>query len=179
LLNGQVIEAWAALCKQTPGSRILLAHDTYHGRMAERMAAWLAHFGATADGVTIECGSAATMYNRIDIALDTWPCSGDDAACDALWMGVPVVTRRGNVFAGRRTASVLSHAGLGEWISESAEGYMETARTLAMDLDALADHRRTLRDRFAASPVCDAGGYVEQLEGAYRHMWRRWCDRHR
>jgi len=92
-----------------------------------------------------------------------------------LWMGVPVVTLRGDRHAGRVGASLLTQIGLSDLIADSTEAYMETAVALAGDLARLADLRQSLRPRMAAPPLCDASAFARKVEAAYRTMWRRWC----
>src|SRR6185436_10653249 len=94
-------------------------------------------------------------YGQMDIALDTFPYNGTTTTCEALWMGVPVVTLRGDRHAGRVGASLLSQIGLPDLIANSVEEYVEIVVALASDPARLMDLRRSLRPRIAASPLCD------------------------
>jgi predicted O-linked N-acetylglucosamine transferase (SPINDLY family) len=117
------------------------------------------------------------LYGRVDIALDSFPYNGTTTTCEALWMGVPVVTLRGDRHAGRVGASLLTQVGLMDWIAGSPEEYLEIAASLAQDPAKLKDMRQTLRPRLLSSPLCDARVFACKLEAAYRDMWKRWCER--
>ena len=116
------------------------------------------------------------LYNRIDIGLDTFPYNGTTTTCEALWMGVPVVTLEGDRHAGRVGVSLLNQVGLTELIAKTPEEYVQIAVDLAKDTYKLANLRASLRPRMAASPLCDGKGFTRTLEQAYREMWRKWCN---
>jgi protein O-GlcNAc transferase len=116
------------------------------------------------------------LYDKVDIALDPFTYNGTTTTCEALWMGVPVVTLHGDRHAGRVGASLLTAVGLEGMIAETPEEYVATAAALAQDLDRLENLRRGLRARVAASPLCDAVGFARAMEAAYRTIWRRWCE---
>ena len=113
-------------------------------------------------------------YRHIDIALDPFPYNGGTTTCDALWMGVPVVTLAGERFCGRMGVSLLESVGLGELVAPDAQAYIRTAATLAADPARLAALRGGLRARMADSPLCDGKRAAGELERAYRHMWQAW-----
>ncbi len=94
-----------------------------------------------------------TVYGELDLILDTFPFSGHASTCEALWMGVPVVTLKGERIASRLSAAVLAPLGLFDLITESAADYVEQAQRLANDLDVLEDLRQSLRRRMEA--LCD------------------------
>ncbi len=96
------------------------------------------------------------LYNQIDIALDAFPYGGGTTTCDALWMGVPVISLAGKTAVGRGGLSILSNLGLPELIAHSEEQYVQIAVDLAHDLPRLTDLRPTLRHRMQQSPLMDA-----------------------
>jgi predicted O-linked N-acetylglucosamine transferase (SPINDLY family) len=115
-------------------------------------------------------------YGRVDIALDPFPFNGCTTTCEALWMGVPVVTLAGDASCGRFGVSLLSTVGLPRFIATKPEAYVKVAVDLAADLGELAALRAGLRPLMAASPLCDPKALAKAVEDAYRLMWRRWCQ---
>ncbi len=116
-------------------------------------------------------------YRKIDIHLDTTPCNSSFTTCDALWMGVPVVTLSSPGLAARTGASILTQLRLEKWIAQTPEQYVEIAKTLAADKKELGRQRKELRAHIKSSPIYDARGFTMQLEAAYRQVWRAWCSR--
>ena len=116
------------------------------------------------------------LYDSIDIGLDPLPYNGITTTCDALWMGVPVVTLAGQTAAGRAGISILSTVGLTELIARTQEQYVQIVTQLAGDPPRLAQLRSTLRERMTQSPMMDGPGFARKMESAYRQMWRRWCN---
>jgi predicted O-linked N-acetylglucosamine transferase (SPINDLY family) len=110
-------------------------------------------------------------YAAIDIALDPFPYTGGLSVCEALWMGVPVVSLAGDSFAARHALSHLSNAGLAGWVAEDVAGYLEHAERAATDLPALARLRAGLRAQVAGSPLCDAPRFGRNLAAALRRAW--------
>jgi protein O-GlcNAc transferase len=115
------------------------------------------------------------LYDSIDICLDPLPYNGITTTCDALWMGVPVVTLVGKTAAGRAGVSILSTVGLPEMIAHNEDQFLEIATALANDASRLAELRSTLRNRTEKSPLMDGPGFARKMETAYRQMWRQWC----
>lgn len=113
----------------------------------------------------------------VDVALDTLLFSGATTTCDVLWMGVPVVTLPGSMdtssSASRSTASILSCLGLQHLIAGSPDAYIDIARTLTNDLPALANLRKSLRDKMRSSPLMDAKGFTRALESVLRVAFSR------
>jgi predicted O-linked N-acetylglucosamine transferase (SPINDLY family) len=116
------------------------------------------------------------IYGQVDIALDTFPYNGTTTTCEALWMGVPVVTLSGDRHAARVGKSLLQTLGLPEMVAESPDEYVDRAIMLASNLDRLVTLRTSLRELMRASSLCDAQGFARRIEAAYRQMWRDWCD---
>src|SRR5699024_6762931 len=110
---------------------------------------------------------------RVDIALDPWPYSGGLTTCEALWMGVPVITYPGPTFAGRHSTTHLINAGYPEWVADSWEEYIEKAVSLAKDTEKLAEIRATMRQQVAQSPLCDGRKFGAHLATAFREMWKQ------
>jgi predicted O-linked N-acetylglucosamine transferase (SPINDLY family) len=179
-LNGQVLDLWATLLNSLPECRLLVFRDTLHGTAARRLARELTARGLAAHRFELRptlpaSGSHLSLYDEIDVSLDVLPWSGHTTACESLWMGVPVVSLPGNRFAGRMVASVLTLAGLPQWIAQDPDQYVAIVRRFTADRAALAKLRSELRARVASSPLCDGATFTRSLEDAYRGMWRRYC----
>jgi protein O-GlcNAc transferase len=180
-VNPRTVATWATILHAVPNARLVLKNSSLvdAGTQA-RYRDLFASQGIAADrldlvGYLPERGGHLSLYNRIDIALDTFPYNGTTTTCEALWMGVPVVTWRGDRHAGRVGASLLAAVGLDELVAPSLEAYVALARHLAADLARLAAVSRSLRGRLKASPLLDARSLARALEAAYREMWQRWC----
>jgi predicted O-linked N-acetylglucosamine transferase (SPINDLY family) len=117
------------------------------------------------------------MYNQIDIGLDPFPYNGITTTCDALWMGVPVLTITGNLPAGRAGLSLLTVVGLPELVAQSEDEYVRTAQRISTDVSGLSQIRASLRSRMQSSPMTDARRFARNMEDAYRSAWRKWCAR--
>ena len=110
-------------------------------------------------------------YNRVDLALDTQPYSGGLTTCEALWMGVPVITFPGQTFAGRHSVSHLTNAGYPQFIAADAAGYVDLAVQVAGRLDELAAIRSQMREQVKNSPLCDAPRFARDLLDVLRAVW--------
>ncbi len=111
------------------------------------------------------------MYHQIDIALDPFPYAGGTTSCDALWMGVPLVTLAGNTGVGRSGVRLLSHLSLSEFISSNVDSYISIAAQLASDPARLAHLRATLRDRMQSSLLTNAPRFAADLQSLFRRAW--------
>jgi predicted O-linked N-acetylglucosamine transferase (SPINDLY family) len=160
-----------------PGSRLLLICEAPSAR--KRTLEKLALHGI--DSTRIEFSDRLSrqdylkLYNRIDVALDTFPANGHTTSLDGLWMGVPVVTLPGQTAVSRGGLSIMSNLGLREFVAESEDGFVEIARATSADLRRLAELRLNLRSQMQRSPLMDGPRFARHMEQAYRQMWRRFC----
>ncbi len=115
-------------------------------------------------------GGHLSTYARIDIALDTFPYNGTTTTCEALWMGVPVVSLRGDRHSARVGASLLTAVGFPQWIADTPEQFHQIAQSLAQGRARLAQLRSALREQMRESPLCAARAYVKAVENAYDEM---------
>jgi len=106
--------------------------------------------------------------------LDSLPYNGHTTTLDSLYMGVPVVTLPGSTVVGRAGESILSNAGLSEFIARTPEQFVEIAAALAGDPARLAKLRVDLRPRLESSVLMDATAFARGIEAAYRQMWQKW-----
>ena len=114
-------------------------------------------------------------YRGVDVALDPFPYNGTMSTLDALWMGVPVVTLRGNRWLARVGAAIALEAGLPDLVCETEEEYVEKAIALAHQPERLSALRKSLRIILETSPVCDSKGFTKSLESLYQQTWQAWC----
>jgi protein O-GlcNAc transferase len=180
-LGERVLDAWSDVLNRTPTSRLLLKGGAFDDEGARtRLLDRFAERGVSGNRIDLVSwipGNAEhlALYNSIDIALDPFPYNGFTTTCEALWMGLPVIALRGDRHCARVSASFLTRVGLEHLIADDLATYVDLAVALASDPARLAELRRTLRRRMAASPLCNAAGFAAQVEAAYRDMWRRWC----
>lgn len=181
-MTPSVVAAWAALLSSVPGSRLLLrARALSDADTAERVRRDFASHGVDPSRLTLDARSLPVpehlgCYADVDIALDPFPYNGTTTTCEALWMGVPVLTLAGSTHASRVGTSLLTHLGLTGCIASDPADLVSRGASLAGDLTALAGLRASLRDRMRASPLCDAARFTAHLERTYRSLWRRCCD---
>ncbi len=168
-LNDPLLDAWARILHACPDSRLLLLSLQYgNPKIVEALKGRLYERGITPD--RIECIGKSPhrvvlqTYGRIDVALDPTPYSGGLTTCEALYMGVPVVTAPQASFASRHSASHLVNAGLGEFVCATMDRYVEVAVATARDLDRLATLRAGLRSRMQASPLMDHARFARDFE---------------
>jgi predicted O-linked N-acetylglucosamine transferase (SPINDLY family) len=173
------LTVWRDLLQAVPGSRLLL--HARPGSHQDRVRAFFAERGI--DAGRIEFAGVLppvrffALYGQIDIGLDPFPFPGGTTTCDALWMGVPVISLAGRTSVSRGGVSILSNVGLPELIARTPGEYKRIALDLAADLPRLAALRAGLRERMQCSPLMDAPRFVQNMETAFRSMWRRWCDK--
>ena len=165
---------WAEILARVPGSRFL-SIGVPSGPAQDALTRDL---GIPRERITlvpyVALQDYIRWYDAVDIILDSTPYSGANTTCDALFMGVPVITAPGMRTASRSAASILSAAGLDDFICAGGEDYVRRAVALAADRERLARFRASLRRKLQASPIMDEAGFTRDLEAAYRTMWRRW-----
>jgi predicted O-linked N-acetylglucosamine transferase (SPINDLY family) len=171
------LATWIDLLRAVPNSRLILS--LYEGAYRDRLHEHFELSGVKRDRIQfvpkVSIPEYFASYNNIDIALDTFPYAGGTTTCDALWMGVPVVTLAGKTTVGRGGVSILTNVGLPDLIARTSDEYIRIAADLAANSTRLADLRATLRSRLEKSPLMDAVCFARNFEAAYRQMWRNWC----
>ncbi|WP_280549003.1 tetratricopeptide repeat protein [Halomonas sp. 11-S5] len=180
-LNEPLLREWASLLHQLPKSRLFLKGGQFTNEAyRESIHRTLEKAGIERERILLEGPSSHAelmrAYQRVDIALDSWPYSGGLTTCESLLMGVPVVTLPGPSFAGRHSATHLINAGLPELVADSWDEYRQRVVELAGDLDSLALIRQGLRQQLLDSPVCDAPRFARHLLKALRAIWQRRCE---
>ena len=116
-------------------------------------------------------------YGAVDIALDTYPYNGTTTTSDALWMGIPVITRAGQTHVSRTGVSLLTQIKLDSLVAYTEEEYIDKAVELGMDLPRLDSLRKGLREMMCNSSLCDENSFAPQLDKLYRNAWESWCHK--
>jgi protein O-GlcNAc transferase len=162
----QALPVWGEILRRVPDSKLMIAapSDSAAGLAIKVL-------GVDPSRVVFARFQAIekyfALYNNIDVALDPFPYAGGTTTCDALYMGVPVVTLAGKTSVSRGGVSILSNLGLPELIAQTPDQYIEIA--------ASVPRVPNLRDRMKESPLMDAKRFARDVESAYRQMWRDWC----
>jgi len=177
-ITPRVVETWARILRRRPGSRLVLKFNGWNDsgmvrRFTELFAAHEIDLGRLELLGPSPHAKLLAEYNRIDLALDPFPYSGGLTTCEALWMGVPVVTCPGETFASRHSFSHLSNVGLTETIARDLDDYVQRAVCLAGDLPRLAALRAGLRQQMAGSGLCDGKRFATNLALLLREVWQR------
>ncbi len=178
----ELLKAWAQLLRRIPGSRLFMkAEGLEDSYPRDRILEFFREEGVGPSRLDL-LGRISSpeghlgLYGRVDLALDTFPYNGVTTTCQALWMGVPVVTCEGPWAASRYGASLLRQAGLSEFIARDLDDYLRIATAWASDLDRLSNLRVGMRDQLRATPLLDGPRLTREVEGAYRSLWRTWCQ---
>lgn len=175
------IAQWSRLLARLPTARLLLkARPFADAAVRSRLTAAFEAHGVTPDRLSLLPHAALDRhhletYGQVDIALDTWPYQGVTTTCEALWMGVPVVSRCGASAVSRQSLTLLPAVGLGHLALPEEDAWVDACVALSRDVPALKALRHGLRARMAASPLMDAEGFARAFEDAMHGEWRRWC----
>lgn len=181
-LNDPLIGLWARVLNAVPDSRLVLKGEAlgdaeFAGIVRGKFAS------AGVDALRLDLlGKIASStghlsaYGQIDIALDSFPYHGTTTTCEAVWMGVPVVSRVGVVHASRVGLSLLTAVGLGDLAVDSDDEFVAKAAALARDSTRRRELRPGLRTMMRSSPLCDGPGFAARFELAIRGEWTKWCN---
>jgi protein O-GlcNAc transferase len=173
-INDGVLSAWSQILSAVPNSRLLLHAPLGSSRqwVLDRL-----KFGTERVEFVQRRKYADYLkaHHQIDITLDTFPYNGHTTGLDSVWMGVPIITKRGETSVSRGGASILAIIEFPELISDDVDGYVSGAVQLAGNPQRLSELRGQLRQRLKDSPLMDGPRFARDLENAYRQMWRAWC----
>lgn len=179
-LTPTTLDLWAGVVRAVPGSRLLikamaLQSDDLRTPLERALEARGLSGRFEVLGRVPDAREHLNTYARVDVALDTFPYHGTTTTCEALWMGVPVLSLLGPTHASRVGLSLLSAAGLSDLACATRERFIERAQSLAADHARRAELRRTLRERLRTGVLCDGPGLVRRFEAAVREAWRARC----
>lgn len=179
-ITPDVISLWSRLLLLIQNSRIVLKSKSFKDEaVKDDFLLKFARQGVTAERIELRINSShvdmLAEYGDIDIALDTFPYNGGATTCEALCMGVPVVTMEGGTPISRQSKAFLHAIGYPEWVASTEDEYVEIIQRLAFDVSGLQLIRGGLRQKMLDSPLCDSKKFTHNLESAYRQMWGKWC----
>jgi len=176
-INQLTLERWAGVLSSIPNSRLILKnHKLSDERNREHWLDVMRVLGIEPTRVEL-LGYASSLeqhyatYDRIDIALDTFPYNGTTTTCEALWMGVPVMTIAGDTQRSRTGASLLTHAGLGEWIAQDVDAFVSLALHWSARPEELNQLRQGLREQVETSPIGDQQAFTKKFFKTIKGLW--------
>ena len=182
-LSREVMKAWSEILKALPAARLLLKNASF----ADRRFAKRTQFHFEQAGIArnrIQCLASSpsrrihlSFYNLSDIALDTFPIAGVTTTCEALWMGTPLVSLSGRNHMERRGASILTSAGLGEFVAQNPDDYVAIAIAAARNVEEIRQRKNLVRSELRRSALCDSERLAKSLQRHFREIWRSWCER--
>jgi protein O-GlcNAc transferase len=176
-LSDHTLDLWAGAMNAVPGSRLLLKASTMaQPSLRADIQHAMAMRGVAAERLTLQSRDAddlshLALYNEVDIGLDSFPYNGATTTCEALWMGVPVVSRRGRTHTSRMGASLLSAIGQTDWVADTDARFAQIAARLAANTEALAQWRAGARAQLLASELLDQRGFTGAFESVLEQMW--------
>lgn len=175
-LNNQVLEAWVSVLRQVPQSKLFLKSKQLADVLqVDRIRQLFNVHGIPSERLILEGPETReaylTAYNKVDIILDTFPYPGGTTSVDALFMGVPFVTLRGDRFLSRLGESIAINAGNSDWIANDINEYINKAVDFASNFERLADHRSSLRTRVLNSPLFNVDQFANNFGEALWGMW--------
>lgn len=179
-LNEEVLSLWLQIIQQVPGSRLILKNAHGAREWQERRIRKLAlSLGYLEQQLEIRPATAGYLdeYMDIDIALDPFPYPGGGTTCEALYMGVPVISLCGQRHGERFGYSLLKNLGLEALAPETKEGYIAMAVALAKDKETIGLLHRKLRQFMQNSTLMNARDYVAEIEAAYEKIWQDYVQK--
>ena len=174
-LTESVLVVWADIFRQLPTARLRLQAASFTDpKVSNNILERLEGVGISKDRVSVHGSMPYYAYLRshaeVDIILDSFPYPGGTTTCDSLWMGVPTLTLSGNTMLSRQGVSLLTCAGLEDWIAQSEEGYVRIAVEKAQDIAQISRLRANMRKQVFASALFNAPSFARQLEDSFIGM---------
>ncbi|MDD5299062.1 MAG: tetratricopeptide repeat protein [Gallionella sp.] len=183
-VNDSVLAVWGKIFAELPDAKLRMQCNKLGEPAQEKqMLQRLQRYGIDPARVLVRGTTSREAYlaahAEVDIILDTFPFTGGTTTSEALWMGVPTLTLAGSSLLARQGASLLTAAGLEEWVAVDEEEYITKAVSYGRNLERLSELRRCLRAKVLASPLFDAPLFAKDFEAALRGMWQVWCEKQR
>jgi protein O-GlcNAc transferase len=167
-LNDKVVETWSTLLNQVPTSKLLLKSKQFSDpALIDGVKKWFLKFDISADRLILEGPDPREAYyeayHRVDFILDTFPYPGGTTSVDSLWMGVPVLTLKGDRFLSRLGQSIASNSGNYDWIANDVNDYINKAVKFSSNLEKLEHLRSTLKDQVIKTPLFDTARFAKNF----------------
>ncbi len=177
-MNDAVVASWSKILDSVKGSRLFLkARQFADPQTIERTLERFEALSIARDRLLIERASSREdyfkSYNRVDIALDPFPFPGGTTSVEGLWMGVPVITKKGDRFISHNGETIANNTGQSEWIAQDENDYVLKAKFFASDLNSLAVMRSGLRAQVLSSPLFDSKRFSRHFENAMTEIWEK------
>lgn len=177
-ITPSVVSLWCQVLNALPNAKMLLGAMPSEGSY-EGLIGWFAQNGVGKERLIFhpksDMQTYLTLHHQVDICLDTFPSNGVTTTCHAAYMGVPTLCLNGDRLASRGAQAIMGHLGLNQFVVEREEDYIHQACHLANHIDALAQLRQSMRERFNQSNLSMPETLALGLEQVFRQMWKRWC----
>ncbi len=177
-ITASVVRLWCQVLNALPKAKMLLGAMPSDGSY-DVLISWFAQNGVGKARLIFhpkrDMQSYLSLYHQVDVCLDTFPSNGVTTTCHAAYMGVPTLCLNGDHLASRGAQALMGHLGLDQFVADNEEAYINQAHYLANHIDALAQIRQTLRERFNQSNLAKPEVLALSLEQVFRQMWKRWC----
>ena len=178
-INEECLKVWGRILKKLPQAQLILQDAAVDSPLrVTTILEMIEGLKLPAKRIFVRTGKRGYLgdYGDIDIALDTFPYAGGASTATALYMGVPVVTMRGETHAARLGASMLTAAGHAEWIADDARTYENLAVRMAEDIAAVRASRAALRGEVEKSALMDGASYLSAVTDAIERIWAEHGD---
>ena len=177
-INQDLLLTWVEILGKVSNSKLFLKSSLFaDSEFIKRIQDFFENKGIDSCRLILETHDSIKLdyinkYNKIDIALDSFPVGGNTTTNDLLFMGVPVIALYGKRMSQRSSADLLKVMGCDELIANTKEDYIEKAVTLASDFERINNYKNTLRSRYTNSPICDTKSFAKELSTAFSSMWQ-------
>ena len=181
-LNEKVINSWAKILNTVPDSRLILKNGMFkYKHLKEKIIYLFKKHHINIDRLILEGGSPRKelleTYNKIDIALDPFPYSGGTTSFEAIWMEVPVLTKKGSTFVSRTTESINYNCGLYDWVAIDENEYIAKAIEFSANLELLSETKKNLRQGAHNFPLFTASLFAEHFKDNLWQIWTKYINK--
>ena len=181
-LNEKVINSWAKILNTVPDSKLILKNGMFRYKLLKEKIIYLfKKHQINIDRLILEEGSPRKelleTYNKIDIALDPFPYSGGTTSCEAIWMEVPVLTKKGSTFMSRMTESINYNCGLPDWVAIDEKEYIAKAIGFSANLELLSETKKNLRQGIHNTSLFNASLFAKHFKDNMWQIWKKYINK--